>query len=144
MLRTNSKKACENIRLYIMEDFDYVAERSGYTLDENDIDAVLAYMWDCFTEEMGWRIEKNYSNPCFVIFEDWARGLALGGLFCYYYNRSAVDDLGRILEETEEEKLKYSEQQAEETLTRLIYRELEKANFKRRLGTNHPVFKECE
>lgn len=43
---------------------------------------------------------------------------------CYYYNRSAVDDLGAILEETAEEKARYSEAQAETLLTSLIYREL--------------------
>lgn len=43
---------------------------------------------------------------------------------CYYYNRSAVDDLGAILEETDSEKARYSEQQAETRLTYLIYREL--------------------
>lgn len=52
----------------------------------------------------------------------------MGNLFCYYYNRSAVDDLGEILEETDEEKAKYSEQQAEELLSRLIYREMEEAH----------------
>ena len=89
---------------------------------------------------MKYAIERNYSNPCFVIFEDWARGLALGNLFCYYYNRSAVDDLGEIMEETEEEKAKYTEQEAEETLTRLIYREMEKAYWKCKFGTKHPIF----
>lgn len=128
MIRSNSKKAIENIRAYIMQDADYIAERSGRNIE--DTDEVLAYMWNCFSEEMKHSIEQNYSNPCFVIFEDWARGLALGSLFCYYYNRSAADDLAEILEETEEEKAKYTEQQAEETLTRLIYREMEKAHIR--------------
>ena len=111
MLRSNSKKARENIRNYIIEwDSDYIRERSDYTIPEDDVDAILAYAYDeIFRDEYKYRIEDNYSNPCFVIFEDWAKGLALGGLFCYYYNRSAVDDLGAILEETEEEKGKYTE-----------------------------------
>ena len=134
-LRTNSKKAIENVRKYIMQDSDYICERSGYTIDENNIDQVLSFAYECFEDEMKYAIERNYSNPCFVIFEDWARGLALGGLFCYYYNRSAVDDLGAILEETEEEKAKYTEQEAEECLTMLIYREMEKANFRFTTGS---------
>ena len=73
------------------------------------------------------------------IFKDWAQGLALGGLFCYYYNRSAKDDLGAILEESEAEKAKYTEQEAEEMLTRLIYRELEKAAHP---ATARYIFKE--
>ena len=72
-----------------------------------------------------------------MIFEDWARGLALGNLFCYYYNRSAKDDLGKILEESEEEKAKYTEQEAEELLTRLIYREMENAHRREWLKTVH-------
>lgn len=127
MLKTNSKKAVENVRAYIMQDVDYIAERSGYTIDTENTDVVLAYAWAIFKDEKKYDIERNYHNPNFGIFLDWARGLALGGLFCYYYNRSAVDDLGVILEETEEEKAKYTEQQAEEVLSRLIYREMEKA-----------------
>jgi hypothetical protein len=57
-------------------------------------------------------------------FADWAAGLPSILDTCYYYNRSAVDDLGAILEETAEEKARYSEAQAETLLTSLIYREL--------------------
>ena len=130
MLRTNSKKACENIRAYIMQDEDYLKECAEYdNVELNEQRDYLAYAYRLFKEQKSHEIRRNYGNPCFVIFEDWAKGLALGGLFCYYYNRSAVEDLGTILEETEEEKAKYTEQQAEECLTRLIYRELEKAAY---------------
>jgi hypothetical protein len=44
----------------------------------------------------------------------------------YYYNRSAVDDLGAILEQSEREKAQYSEAEAENLLTHLIYRELKR------------------
>ena len=135
MIRSNSKQAVENIRKYIMMDVDYIAERSEYTIDESNTDEVLSYAWDIFSDEMKYRIENNYHNPCFVIFEDWARGLALGNLFCYYCTRSAVDDLAEILEESDEEKAKYTEQQAEEFLTRLIYREMEKAHRREWLKT---------
>lgn len=57
-------------------------------------------------------------------FTDWAQGLPSILDTCYYYNRSAVDDLGAILEETAEEKARYSEQNAEQLLTALIYKEL--------------------
>ena len=140
MLKTNSKKACENIRKYIMQDSDYLsecAEYDGVTLNEER--DFLAYAWRLFEEQKKHDIENNYSNPNFAIFLDWACGLALGGLFCYYYNRSAVDDLGTILEETEEEKAQYTEQQAEEMLSRLIYRELEKAAYP---ATARYIFKE--
>lgn len=137
MIKSNSKKAIENIRKYILEwDADSIRERAEY--DNRELktdDEILAYAYEIFKDEERYEIEHNYSNPCFVIFEDWARGLALGGLFCYYCNRSAVDDLGAILEETDEEKAKYTEQQAEEMLTRLIYREMERAHRREWLKT---------
>lgn len=145
MLRTNSKKASENVRKYILGYADYLQERAEY--DKRKVstdDEILAYAFEVFKHEKRYEIENNYSNPCFVIFEDWARGLVLGGLFCYYYNREAKDDLATILEETDEEKAKYTEQQAEELLTRLIYRELEKADWKCKFGTKHPIFGEGE
>lgn len=128
MLNSYNKQATENIRKYIVEqDSDYICERSGYTIKQDDTDELLAYARLIFKDEMKYRIGDNYNHPGFVIFEDWAWGLALGRLFCYYYNRSAVDDLGEILEETEEQKKQYTESQAEKMLTRLIYREMEKA-----------------
>lgn len=44
--------------------------------------------------------------------------------------RSTGADLGAILEETEQEKTRYTEQQAEQLLTSLIYRELQKGERK--------------
>ena len=130
MLRTNSKKAAENIRKYIMEDFEYLQERAEYRgmeLDENNVDQVLALAWSIFKEEKSGEINRYRFINEYQIFKDWASGLALGNLFCYYYNRSAVDDLGNILEESAAEKAKYKEEDAEELLTRLIYREMNKA-----------------
>lgn len=130
MLRTNSKKAVENIRKYIMEDFEYLQERAEYRgmeLDENNVDQVLALAWSIFKEEKSGEINRYRFINEYQVFKDWASGLALGNLFCYYYNRSAVDDLGNILEESAAEKAKYKEEDAEELLTRLIYREMTRA-----------------
>ena len=130
MLRTNSKAARQNIMEYIKDDLDYLEERRQYDIEEGapvynlDEDAAIcAMIWDIFQDEKGYEIKRS-RGPVYNVFEDWAQGLALGGLFLYYYNRSAVDDLGAILEETEEEKAKFTEQEAEERLTRLIYREI--------------------
>lgn len=129
MLRTNSKKARENIRRYIIEDKDYILERAEYDKRElNTDDEILSYAWEIFESEMSHEIKKHYGCANFGIFLDWARGLALGGLFCYYYNRWAKDDLAKLLEESESEKNQYTEEQARELLTRLIYRELWDAN----------------
>ena len=130
MLRTNSKKAAENIRNYIMEDFEYLQERADYRnmkLDKNNVDQVLAFAWSIFKEEKSGEINRYRFINEYQVFKDWASGLALGNLFCYYYNRSAVEDLGNILEESSAEKAKYKEEDAEELLTRLIYREMTRA-----------------
>lgn len=125
MLRTNSKAAKANIIEYIKQDQDYIEESYNYT-PEND-NELLASIYGIFLSEKTYQLQRNNYINQFEIFKSWAQGLALGGLFCYYYNRSAVDDLGNILEETEEERNKYSEAQAEEMLTKLIYREIVKA-----------------
>lgn len=125
MLRTNSKAAKANIIEYIKQDQDYIEASYNYT-PEND-NELLASVYGIFLSEKTYELQRNNYINQFEIFKSWAQGLALGGLFCYYYNRSAVDDLGNILEETEEERNKYSEAQAEEMLTKLIYREIVKA-----------------
>lgn len=122
MLRTNSKKATENIRAYIEENFDctgYELEKEPETFKEKA----------CFILKTC-RAEKRYSSfnmSDYKIFEAWCQGLPSLLDTCYYYNRSAVDDLAEILEETAEEKNRFTESEAEEKLTYLIYRELSKA-----------------
>lgn len=71
---------------------------------------------------------RYYRNNELAAFADWCAGLPGVLDTYYYYNRSAVDDLGAILEETEEEKARYTEEQAEKTITILIYKELKKGN----------------
>ena len=129
MLRSNSKKAVENIRDYIMQDIDYIKECCDYSGDRlpESADEYRATMYAHFRGEKDHELMRHRYMNEYNIFRSWAQGLALGGLFCYYYNRSAVADLGDILEETEEERNKYSESDAEEMLTRLIYREMVKA-----------------
>lgn len=58
---------------------------------------------------------RYYRHNEYVAFADWCAGLAGVLDTRYYYNRSAVDNLGAILEETDEEKAKYTEDQAENT-----------------------------
>lgn len=59
-------------------------------------------------------------------FEYWCKGLPSCFDTGYYYNRSAVDDLGDILRQTVLQRSKYTESQAQHMLTRLIFRELYK------------------
>lgn len=44
------------------------------------------------------------------------------GTYKYYYSGSAIDVLGDILEQTEEERNRYTEAEAEKCMTYLLYR----------------------
>ena len=120
MLKTNSKKARENVRDYIINHF--CPDGYDFLGDSHDWETVARYIMAQFEHEKprncGYRKE---------IFVEWCAGLPSVLDTCYYYNRSAVDDLGEILDETETEKARYTEQQAETMITRLIYAELCKA-----------------
>lgn len=120
-IRSNSKTARAGV-------VDYIRKYSEDDLQEAGLqgcsDAVmLQYICDCFTREA---VYENNMRRCgwslYTVFRDWAGGLPLGQLFVYLLRRSAVDDLGAILQETDAEKAKYTEEQAEEMLTRLIFR----------------------
>lgn len=126
MLRT--KKAIENIRAYIMDNFT----PENYTDNPpKDFPEVAAFILDTFRKE---KMSDFRFHDCseFAAFTDWCQGLPSVLDTCYCYNRSAVDDLGAILEETAEEKARFSEQEAERRLTWLIYRELSKGAAKGR------------
>lgn len=122
MLKTNSKKARENIRQYIVDNFN------GYNYDietPGTFEETARIIWENFTDEKVKHDNRRMTKP--QLFEEWLSGLPSIIDSCYYYNRSAVEDLGNILEETEAEKEKYTETDAENLLTYLIYREITKA-----------------
>ena len=124
MLRT--KKAIGNIRAYIMDKFT----PENYTnTPPKDFPGVAAFILDTFRKEKMSDFRYHNCNE-FAAFDDWCSGLPSVLDTCYYYNRSAVDDLGRILEETAEEKARFTEAEAERRLTWLIYRELGKGAAK--------------
>lgn len=123
MLKTNEKKAITNIKFYILEHFDPCGY--DFTGEESSFKDVAQFIYKCFYDEKV-KYEKRRMTEQALFFE-WCSGLPSILDTCYYYNRSAVDDLGEILEETEAEKARFTEQQAEERLTHLIYREIKKA-----------------
>ena len=120
MLRTNSKKAVENIRAYIFKYFD----GTNYDLTAANFEEAAKHIYNTFKTEKGYEIKKIGENAAFT---NWTQGLPPIIDTCYYYNRSAVDDLVGILEETETEKAKYTEEKAGILLTALIFREIRKA-----------------
>lgn len=125
MLKTNSKKARENIREYIVNHFD----PSNYTdRAPESWPEIAAFILETFANEKTYSTKYMYRAMLSdeKVFIDWCQGLPSVLDTCYYYNRSAVDDLGAILEESESEKARYSESDAEKLLTHLIFRELMK------------------
>ena len=123
MLKTNSKKARENVRNYIIARFT----PEGYTDNPpQEFSKIARFILATFRNAEYHLPEdfRYYRNNEFAAFADWCAGLPSVLDTYYYCNRSAVDDLGAILEESEEEKARYTEEQAESTLTLLIYREL--------------------
>ena len=121
MLKTNSKKARENIINYIMDNFS----PEGHTdTPPEEWHEIAAFILKTFRSEKYHCTEdyRYYKNNEFLAFTDWCAGLPSLLDTCYFYNRSAVDDLGDILEETQEERSKHNESDAEQCLTRLIYK----------------------
>ena len=119
MLKTNSKQAKENIKKYIMEHFEPYEEHEKL-MEDKPFNEVCKYILDTMNTEKRY----NRSSTEYETFKDWSQGLPHILDTCYYYNRSAVKDLMVILEETEEDAEKYTESQAEELLTKLLYREI--------------------
>ena len=126
MLKTNSKQARENIRAYIMNHFDpsnYDVNQEPETFHE-----VAEIIWTTFESEKHYSLEQilyrgiSYQS----VFTDWCQGLPSILDTCYYYNRSAITDLGKILEEPDDVQNRYDESDAENLLTFLIYREIRK------------------
>lgn len=126
MLRTNSKKARDNVRTYIVDHF------TPYDLDDTtpptDTGEIFRYIYNIFLlEKYHTENERRYYGYVEgAAFTAWCEGLPSVLDTCYYYNRSAVEDLGDILEQTETERNRYSEQAAEKLLTYMIYREIKK------------------
>ena len=126
MLKTTSKQARENTRRYIMDHFDPCSYGPN-PVPESWAD-IAAFIMDCFHGE---KLEHDNRYKAgriskYDLFFDWCQGLPSVLDTCYYYNRSAVDDLGAILEETPEEKAQYTEEKAEKMLTHIIYMELQR------------------
>lgn len=125
MLRTNSKKAKENIRNYIMDNF--TAENYTDT-PPTEWHGIATFIYDCFrSEKYNCPQDYRYYNGNeWKAFLDWCAGLPSVLDTCYFYNRSAVEDLRNILEQTTQERSIYEECTAENLLTMLIYNELTK------------------
>lgn len=126
MLKTNSKQARQNIREYVMHHFDGCNHGIDTPATFEETAAVILSVFRDEKPAVGAYAAMTEQER----FTDWAQGLPSILDTCYYYNRSAVDDLGGILEETENEKEEFDDEAAARLLTFLIYRELCKGERK--------------
>lgn len=134
MLKSNSKKAVGNIRAYIMNNMDTTNfDFEKPPLFEEAAHLIMEVFRDEVPDEGSFTLMSEQEK-----FVYWCSGLPAILNSCYYYNRSAVDDLGAILEESESEKNQYTEHQAADFLTKIIYRELKKGEkeWKRNISMN--------
>lgn len=123
MLKTNSKKAIENIKKYIIESYDYETDYDPIRLFQPDsFKNIAKNIYIVFIIDTYW--DKGNEQDLFI---SWSRGLPSILDFEYYYKCNAIDILGDILEETEQERSRFTQSQAEEKLSYLIYREIRKA-----------------
>lgn len=119
MLKTTNKKVVKRIREYIIGSYnDDFREYDDYK-ETTDFKVIAKFILSVCQRE------KSYANKplSYRVFEDWMGGLpALNAM--YYYNVSATDFLGDWLEESEEERAKYTDEQACSMITKLLWREL--------------------
>lgn len=122
-LRSNSKLARANLWGYIFRHIDNI--NCDYEVElKEDKKEVATFIYNTYVEEK----KRNACNinriSDYELFTEWASGLAMCGLFDYYYHPQARELVKRILQETEKEANKYSEEEAEKLLTYLIYKEV--------------------
>ena len=125
MLKTNSRVVRERIRIYVIGNGEDIRESMEFDeIPSNKIDDILKYVWTVFMDNYGRFTHKGVSLQ--EEFSTFASGLPFN-IFDYHYNVSAVDLVGDLLDETEAERSKYSESEAEKLMDYLIFRECEKA-----------------
>ena len=137
MLKTNSKKARENIRAYIIEcanckHYDPATDTET-ELTFNTFEGYAAHIWNAFKYEQMTGSARAYNlrvngtwRDCFL---DWLRGLpgVVGSSDWLLGYNAAKNVLARLLEESDAERDKYTNEQAERLLSSLIYREIIRA-----------------
>ena len=116
MLKTNSKQARENLKAYIMAGWNIEEDEQGRTWQETQRDIIDSFIYQAYSSEYERRQNRQEA------FKNWLMGLPRNlGDFCLC---RAVEDLGNILNQTEAERAKYTEDKASDTLSYLIYREV--------------------
>lgn len=124
MLKTNSKKARENTRHYIMDNFT----PENYDIEKPDTfeETAKIILDTCNAEKSGDWYCHNMTR--FERFKDWCQGLPSIFQTLDIFTPEAVDILGDILEETPDERNAYEDKldEVQDRLIYLIFRELER------------------
>lgn len=123
MLKSNSKKARENVRAYILDTFD--SDGYDFTGRADSFADVARFVYEVFTVEKLRNNNDRFPTE-FDAFADWCSGLPIV-IDCDFYVRPAIPLVARIMEETEAEAARFTEPQAEQFLTRMIYNEIKRA-----------------
>lgn len=116
MLKTNSRKAKENIRAYIMDSWNIEEGEEARTWTETKEDIMNSFIYEAYSSEYE---RKQNRQEAFI---NWLCGLPRG--LGDYVLCKGVETLQAILEETDQEAGKYTEEQAQNKLSYLIYREV--------------------
>lgn len=126
-LKTNSKIVLEKIHSILVDCNNFAVEGCGYDFHiVTDWKEAAKNIYKEFLEEKAgdYRFKKYPEN---VVFMDWMQGLP--SMCCVsddIFLHSAVDFVGGLLEETETEKARFTEEEAEKLAVMLIYREIKK------------------
>lgn len=133
MLRTNSKKAKENIQLWILANYmpenyanAFQTETGEYTPE--NFPEVAASIMDVFHKEKGFDVRRYGLEIAFI---DWMQGLpSILETLPLLHGWGVAEILGGWLEETAEEKEAYSKkdedgQKAMKTALHLVFREIQ-------------------
>ena len=124
MLRTNSKKAIANLEKFILDGCNF----EGYDFEKTPStpNECMKAIYDEFVKEAYSTPSERSQNEqkAFVNCLQYLPSIIDSS---YYYNVSAVETLGDILEETKEERARFSESEAESLLSYMIYRRIIKA-----------------
>ena len=119
MIKSNSLQARKGIREYIRE--NYCPDGYDEYEETESLKKIAENILNCFYDE---KVKLDTRRMIFEdLFLEWMAGLPTI-LHADYFLTSAKDVLGEILDETEEERDRFTETQAEEMLTRLIWGEL--------------------
>ena len=121
MLKTNSKEVMNRIKKKIMYSYEAAEEYYTFEICKDILNMFYIEKLHLDNRYKAGRISKS------DLFMDWMQGLPTAfPVADDIFLHSAVDFLGDLLDETEEEKQRFTDEQAEKRSVCLLYRELEK------------------